>query len=62
MRCSKAANPVASDWILQKFKLIHACMYVLVTFKNEDDQMKNQGAKVITLYSYILDAQCELNL
>ena len=34
--------------------MIYAFMYVLVTYKNEDDQMKNQG---ITLYSYILDAQ-----
>ena len=37
--------------------MIHSFMYVLVIYKNEDDQMKNQGAKVITLYSYILDAQ-----
>ena len=37
-------------------------MYVLVTYKNEDDQMKNEGYRVITLYSYILDAQGQLNL
>ena len=32
-------------------------MYVLVTYKNEEDLMKNEGAGVITLYSYIL-ANC----
>ena len=33
-------------------------MYVMVTYKNEDDQMKNEGAIVVTtLYSYILDGQ-----
>ena len=37
-------------------------MYVLVTYKNEDYQTKNEGAKVITLYNYILDAQGQLTL
>ena len=37
-------------------------MYVLVTYNNEDDKMKNEGAKVITLYSYILDAKGQLTL
>ena len=33
-------------------------MYVLVTYRNEENQMKNEGARVVTtLYSYILDAQ-----
>ena len=32
-------------------------MYVLDTYKNEDGLMKNEGARAITLYSYILDAQ-----
>ena len=31
-------------------------MYFLITYLNED-QMKNEGAKVVTLYSYIFDAQ-----
>ena len=26
-------------------------MYVLITYKNEEDQMKNEGARVITLDS-----------
>ena len=59
--CSRAANSVVSDRIWTKFKLFHAFMYVLVTFKNEDDQMKNEGARLVTtLYSYILDAQGQL--
>ena len=29
-------------------------MYVLVTYKDEENQMKNEGARVVkTLYSYI---------
>ena len=38
-------------------------MYVLVTYKDEEDQMKNEGARVVTtLYSNILDAQGQLTL
>ena len=38
-------------------------MYVLVTYKNEENQMKNEGARVdTTLYSYILDSQGQLTL
>ena len=58
-----AANSVVSDRIWPKFKLIHAFMYVLVTYKNEDDQMKNEGTRVVTtLYSYILDGQGQLTV
>ena len=33
-------------------------MYVLVAYRDEENQMKNEGARVeTTLYSYILDAQ-----
>ena len=36
-------------------------MYVLVTYKDEKNQMKNEGARVVTtLYSYILDAHGQL--
>ena len=31
-------------------------MYVLVTYNNED-QIKNKGARVVTLYSFISDSQ-----
>ena len=38
-------------------------MYVLVTYRDEENQMKNEGARVVaTLYSYILDAQGQLAL
>ena len=31
-------------------------MYVLVTYKDEENQMKNEGPRVVaTLYSYIFD-------
>ena len=38
-------------------------MYVLVTYIDEENQMKNEGARVVTtIYSYILDAQGKLTL
>ena len=38
-------------------------MYVLVSYSDEENQMKNEGAKVVTiLNSYILDAQGQLTL
>ena len=38
-------------------------MYVLITYKDEKNQMKNEGARVVTtIYSYILDAQVQLTL
>ena len=38
-------------------------MYVLVTCKGEENQMKNEGPRVVTtLYSYIFDAQGKLTL
>ena len=38
-------------------------MYVLVTYRDEENQIKNEGARVVTtLYSYILDAQGQLTL
>ena len=37
-----------SGGIWQKFKLIHACMHVLVPCKKKDDSIKNKGAKVVT--------------
>ena len=62
-RYSRAANSVVSDGILQKFKLIHTFMYVLVTYNNEENSMKNEGDRVVTtLYSHILDAQVQLTL
>ena len=38
-------------------------MYVLVTYRDEENQMKNEGARVVTtLNCYILDAQGQLTL
>ena len=38
-------------------------MYVLVTYRDEENQMKNEGARELTtLYSYILDARGQLTL
>ena len=58
-----AANSIVSDMILPKFKLVHTFMYALVTYKDEENQMNNEGARVVTtLYGYILDAQGQLTL
>ena len=35
--------------IWPKFELIQAFMHVLVTCKNDDDQIKNEGARVFTI-------------
>ena len=43
----KGSNSVAN---LPKFKLIQALMHVLLTSKNEVDQMKNEGARVFTRF------------
>ena len=60
---SRAANYVVGNEIWHKFKLIYNFMYVLVTYKDEEIQMKTEGARVVTtLYSYILDAQRQLTL
>ena len=38
-------------------------MYVLLTYRDRENQMKNEDAGVVTtLYSYILDAQGLLTL
>ena len=36
--------------IWSKFELIQAFMHVLVTCKNEDDRVKNEGARVFTRF------------
>ena len=47
-----------SDEIWPKLKLIHTLMYVLATYKNEEDLMKTECARTVkTLKSYILDTQ-----
>ena len=41
-----------SGAIWPKFKLIQAFMHVLVSCKNEDDSIKNEGARVVTTFSH----------
>ena len=50
-RRSRAANSEVSDEILPKFKLIQAFIVVQVTCKNEEDPIKNEGARVLTRFS-----------
>ena len=45
------------------FKLVRGVMDVLVTCKNEDDPIKNEGARVVTtLYSNFSDVQGQITL
>ena len=50
-RCSRAANSEVSGGILPKFELIQAFIVFLVTCKNEEDPIKNEGARVLTRFS-----------
>ena len=45
----KGRNSVAN---LPKFELIQAFLHVLVTCKNEEDQIENEGARMITRFSH----------
>ena len=47
-RRTRADNSGVGGGIWPKFELIQAFMHVLVTCKNEDDQFKNEGARVFT--------------
>ena len=47
-RRSRAANSEVSGGILPKFELIQAFIVVLVTCKNEEDPIKNEGGRVLT--------------
>ena len=49
-RRSRAANSEVSSGILPKFKLIQAFIVVLVTCKNEEDPIKNEGATMLTRF------------
>ena len=44
------ANSTVSGGIRLKFYLIQACMVTLITCKNEEDQIKNEGARVQTKF------------
>ena len=60
-RRSRAANSEVSGGILPKFELIQAFIVVLVACKNEEDQIKNEGARVPTSLLFdFSDAQGQL--
>ena len=48
-RRSRAANSLAGGWVWPKIKLIQTFMGVLVTCKNEEDPLKEEGARVVTI-------------
>ena len=47
---SRAANSEVSDGILRKFKPIQAFMADLVTCRNEEDPLENEGTRVVTTF------------
>ena len=47
---SRADNSGVSGSIWPKFELIQALMHFLVTCNNEDDSIKNEGARVVTTF------------
>ena len=47
---TRADNSGVGGGIWPKFELIQAFMHVLVTCKNEVDQIKNEGARVFTRF------------
>ena len=49
-RCARADNSGVGSGIWPKFELIQAFMHVLLTYKNEVDQIKNEGARVFTRF------------
>ena len=56
-----AANSKDGGRVGREIKLIQAFMVVLVTCKNEEDPIENEGARVVTALSiYFLDAQGQL--
>ena len=51
-RSSRATNSKVSCGILPKFKLIKAFIVVLVSCKNEEGPLKNEGARVLTRFPH----------
>ena len=49
-RRARADNSGVDGGIWPKFELIQAVMHVLATCKNEDDRLKNEGARVFTTF------------
>ena len=67
-RRSRADNSGVGGVIWPKIELVQAFMHVLVTCKNEDDSIKNEGARVVRTFSHnksmeiFPDAQRQLTL
>ena len=62
-RHSRAANTAVLGPIWPNFKLVQDVKVVLVTYKNEEDLIKNEGARVFTtLYINFSDAQGQITL
>ena len=60
-RRSKAANSAALSLIWPNFELLRDFIFVLVTYKYEEDPIKNEGARVFTtLYINFSDAQGQI--
>ena len=53
LRCSRAANPKTQCLIWPNFKPIQALIVDLFTCKNEEDPIKNEGARVAQQYPSI---------
>ena len=62
-RRSRAANSAVHGPIWSNFELVRDFIVVLLTCKNEEDPIKNRGARVFTtLYINFLDAQEQITL
>ena len=65
LKLIKGRNSIAN---LPKFELIQALMHVLVTCKNEEDQIENEGVRLFTRFPHYKsmgifpDAQGQLTL
>ena len=60
-RCTRAANSTVQCPIWPNFKPVQDFMGVLVAWKNEEDPIKNEGARVVTaLFIDFSDAQAQL--
>ena len=57
-RHSRAANFAVSGGIWPKFELFQAFMVVLVTCKNDEGPIKNEGAGVLTSFLLLYFFRC----
>ena len=62
-RCIRAAGSAVHGPIWSNFEIVQDFMVVLLTCKNEEDPIKNKGARVFTtLYINFLDVQGQITL